>query len=259
MSIRWGKAVDDPASVEAAVREGFTNIQLTVDAVMGLSEEHYVLFRDDLQRRNIIVEVCTSPLPSEVYVTEMGFNLYAWTEYLKKAIRRIADLGCTKLAWSDGRSRVLPWEGDISGVKEQVLQFLFMLCDVCDNYGIIVLVEPLGPRRTNFLNSMQEVCDFIARVGKTNLNSMISYRELAEMGMGIETLNGFAQSIDHVQFENPLHISGKRLPPLPDDGQQYRQFLGALKKMGYAGTIHLPAAAEAVSLKYCEQLWQELP
>lgn len=259
MSIRWGKAVDDPAGVEAAVREGFTNIQLTVDAVMGLSEEQYVLFRDELRRSSIIVEVCTSPLPPEVYVTEMGFNLYAWTEYLKKAIRRIADLGCTKLAWSDGRSRVLPWEGDISGVKEQVLQFLFMLCDVCDNYGIIVLVEPLGPRRTNFLNSMQEVCDFIARVGKTNLNSMISYRELAEMGMGIETLHGFAQSIDHVQFENPLHISGKRLPPLPDDGQQYSQFLGALKKMGYAGTIHLPAAAEAVSLKYCEQLWQELP
>jgi len=259
MSIRWGKVIVDPAGVDAAVSEGFANIQLTVDIVMGLSEEHYVLFRDDLRRRNVIVEVCTAPLPPEVHVTEMGFNLYAWTEYLKKAIRRIADLGCSKLAWTDGRSRVLPWEGDVSGVKEQVLQFLFMLCDVCENYGITVLVEPLGPRRTNFLNTMQEVCDFLARVGKPNLKSMISYRELSEIGMDTDLLGGFSQYIDHVQLENPLLISGRRLPPLPDDGQEYSSFLGALKKMGYAGTINLPAEAETISLKYCERLWRELP
>lgn len=259
MSIRWGKLVTDPARVDDAVSAGFDNIQMSVDTVMGLSDERCAQLNNELQRRNIAVEVCTSPLPPEVYVTEMGFNLYAWTEYLKKAIKRIADLGCTKLAWTDGRSRVLPWEGDVSGVKEQVLQFLFMLSDVCGNYGITVLVEPLGPRRTNFLNSIQEVCDFLARVGKSNLNAMISFRELAEIGLTVDRLPTFAENIEHIQLENPLQISGKRLPPLPDDGQDYKPFLAAVKAMGYAGTMHLPADAGAASLQYCQQLWQDLP
>lgn len=258
MAIRWGKIVDDPADAAAAGDAGFANIQLSVAAVMGLSEDNFAAFRDELKRRNIIAEVCNSPLPAEVHVTEMGFNLYAWTEYLKKAIRRIADLGCGKLAWNDGRSRVLPWEGDITGVKEQVLQFLFMLCDVCDTFGITVLVEPLGPRRTNFLNSVQEVNDFLDRVGKPNLGSMISYRELAEIGLEIEKLPALTPFLKHVQLENPSHVSGSRIPPLPDDGHAYGLFLGALKRSGYAETIHLPAAADAGSLAYCQQLWREL-
>lgn len=259
MAIRWGKMVEDPAGAVAAGDAGFANIQLSAAAVMGLSEENFAALLDDLKRRNIVVEVCNSPLPHEVCVTEMGFNLYAWTEYLKTAIRRIALLGCVKLAWNDGRARVLPWEGDITGVKEQVLQFLFMLCDVCDNYGITVLVEPLGPRRTNFLNSLQEIGDFLDRVGKSNLGSMISYRELAEIGLEIENLPAYAPFIKHVQLENPLHLSGKRIPPLPDDGHAYGLFLGVLKKSGYKETIHLPADADAASLAYCERLWRELP
>ena len=95
----------------------------------------------------------------------------------------MADLGCRKLAWSDGRARVLPVEGEVAGLKEQALQFLFMLCEAAERFGITVLVEPLGPRRTNFLNSMKEVGEFLPRVGKDNLSSMISLRELEPIGL----------------------------------------------------------------------------
>ncbi len=257
MTIRWGKIIDDPAGVTAAVQAGFTHIQLSVDLVMAMDEAQFAGFRDELLRQGINAEVCTSPLPPEVYVTEMGFNLYAWTEYLKKAMKRIAELGCRKLAWNDGRARVLPWEGDIAGVKEQVLQFLYMLCDVSDNFGITVLVEPLGPRRTNFLNSLPEVEDFLDRVGKENLSSMISFRELAEIGLKIEDIGKFARLINHVQLENPLQTSGTRIPPLPDDGLDYGPFLSALQGMEYAGTVSLPAAAQQASLEFCRQLWKQ--
>lgn len=257
MTIHWGKIVDDPAEVAAAAHAGFTHVQLSVDIVMAMSEAHFAGFRDELGQQKINAEVCTSPLPPEVYVTEMGFNLYAWTEYLKKAMKRIADLGCKKLAWNDGRTRVLPWEGDITGAKEQVLQFLYMLCEVSDTFGITVMVEPLGPRRTNFLNSLPEVEDILARLGKQNLRSMISFRELPEIGLKIEDIDNFTHLIDHVQLENPLQASGKRIPPLPGDGQLYAPFLNALRRMGYAGTISLPAAAEKASLAFCQHLWQE--
>ena len=259
MTIRWGKMIDDSADIAAAERAGFTHVQLTVDMIMAMSETQSAGFRDELARHKIKVEVCTSPLPPGVQVTEMGFNLYAWTEYLKKAVRRIADLGCKKLAWNDGRARVLPWEGDVTGIKEQVLQFLYMLCEVSDAFGITVLVEPLGPRRTNFLNTLPEVEDFLTRAGKENLRSMISFRELSEIGLGIEDIDKFSRLIHHVQLENPLMASGKRVPPLPGDGQDYASFFNGLRRAGYAGTVSLPAAADKASLDFCRQLWPEQP
>jgi hypothetical protein len=47
-----------------------------------------------------------------------------------------------------GRARVLPGEGELATLQEQLLQFLYMLCEVAAGSGLSVLVEPLDPRRT---------------------------------------------------------------------------------------------------------------
>jgi hypothetical protein len=90
------------------------------------------------------------PLPAEVRVTQRGFNLYVWMEHMKKALQRLAGLGCRQLVWSNGRARILPDEGELPILKEQALQFLFLLCELAGNFDMTVLVEPLRPRRTNF-------------------------------------------------------------------------------------------------------------
>jgi len=258
MNIRWGKIVDSLSGVDAATSAGFSHVQLTVDSIMNLDDEQFLVQKEYFRKNKILPEVCSSPLPPDVHVTEMGFNLYVWLEYLRKATRRIAALGCRKLAWSNGRSRVLPWEGDIMGVKEQVLQFLYMLCDVSAEHSIIVLLEPLGPLRTNFLNSMEEIEDFLPRVGKDNLSSMISLRELSEIGIPIEKLETFSDLITHVQLENPTGKTSERIPPLPGDGSDYRPFLKALREMNYDGMISLPQDAGADSLHYCRNIWDNL-
>ncbi len=60
-----------------------------------------------------------------------------------------------------------------------------MLCEAAGPLGITVLVEPLGPRRTNFLNSMKDIAEFLPRVGKDNLSSMVSLRELEAIGLSL--------------------------------------------------------------------------
>ena len=138
----------------------------------------------------------------------------------------MADLGCRKLAWSDGRARVLPVEGEVAGLKEQALQFLFMLCEAAEAFGITVLVEPLGPRRTNFLNSMKEIGEFLPRVGKDNLSSMVSLRELEAIGLAPRDLAEHRGLIGHVQCSRTRGPpTGTRRCPRPDDGADYRPFL----------------------------------
>lgn len=258
MGICWGKMVDELSDVTPAAAAGYRSIQLPVDAVMALSAEQFSRQKDSLAQLSIVPRVCSSPLPSDVQVTEMGFNIYVWTEYLKKACRRLTELGCEKLVWNNGRARVLPWEGDIVGVKEQVLQFLYMLSDVAGEHGITVLVEPLGPLRTNFLNTMAETRDFLERVGKDNLASMISLRELSEIHFTLEEFSSHADLVRHVHLENPAEKTGQRVSPRPDDGIDYRPFLSQLSHIGYSGMVSLPQDATEQTLEYCRRLWAEV-
>lgn len=254
MNISWGKMIADLSEVPAASAAGFRHVQMPVDVIMNLSDDNFIRQQEILLRHNITPEVCSSPLPDDVQVTEMGFNIYVWTEYLKKALRRLTKLGCKKLAWSNGRTRVLPLEGDIVGAKEQVLQFLYLLCDVADEHEITVLVEPLSPMRTNFLNTLDEMRDFLDRVGKPNLFSMISMRDLSEIGLNIEVFSSYSELIKHIQLENPSEQKGKRISPKPDDGINYYPFLNRLKQIGYDGMICLPQDADMRSLEYCRKI-----
>ncbi len=264
MSIRWGKMISSlevpgvSGGLKDIAAEGFNRLQPTVDSIMKLDETVFNSLKEQMAHLELSSEVCSAPLPAGAWVTQRGFNMYAWTEYLKKAVQRLAGLGCTKIAWSDGRARVLPLEGDLSGVREQVLQFLYLLCETAGKYGISILVEPLGPRRTNFLNSLEEVGEFLPLVGRDNISSLISFRELSRIGLGTKDLAAYPSLLSHVQMENPTDEGGPRQPPLPDDGVDYRSFLEGLRAAGYDGVITLPETAGRESLSYCRSLWDSL-
>ncbi len=257
MSIRWGKQVGDLAQAARAAEEGFDYVEAVGSLVADMSGQELLQLKERVAADGLPFTACAVPLPAEVRVTERGFNLYAWMEHLKRTTHRMADLGCKKLLWSDGRARVLPVEGELAGLKEQVLQFLFLLCEVAANYQITVLVEPLDPRRTNFLNSMQEVGEFLPRVGKQNLSSLISLRELEPIGLPIARLADHRGLLQYVHIENPRAHEGARVCPRPSDGCDYRPFLRALKATGYNGEIGLPSDADAAALAYCRQLWEQ--
>lgn len=254
MNIRWSKTINDSAGVVKAASEGFSCVELTVDHIMTINDEQFVLEKNLFQQYDIVPEVCASILPPDVLVTEKGFNLYAWTEYLKNAVHRLSELGCSKMVWNNGRARVLPVEGDKSEMKAQLRQFLHMLCEISGNYDMIILIEPLGPRKTNFLNSMDEVSRFIPLIPEDNLASVISLRELAEIGLKPEKFPEYSHLIKHVYMENPDHAFGKRIPPRPDDEYDYRSFLSALGEIHYEGVINLPEDADTETLKYCQSL-----
>ncbi len=255
MGVGWGRMLTDLAQLDQAAADGFDFAQPSHDLVASLSEERFLRLKAVVADRGVPFQVCAVPLPEDVRVTQKGFNLYVWTEHLKRAVQRLAQLGCRKLAWSNGRARVLPLEGESATSKEQLLQFLFMLCELAAGFGISVLIEPLSPRRTNFLNSMKEVGDFLPRVRKDNLLSLISLRELTQIGLSLVDFAKYRGLIAHVQMENPQAAEGPRIGPRPDDGYDYNPFLEALKGAGYSGAICLPEDSDAAGLAYCRGLW----
>jgi len=105
---------------------------------------------------------------------------------------------------------------------------------------------------------MEEVGDFLSLVGRDNLSSLISLRELSTIGLDPQDLLKHRSLISHVQMENPTEEGGLRHPPLPDDGIDYRIYLRGLRNAGYEGVIALPEAAGKTSLDFCRSLWNDL-
>lgn len=253
MNIQWAIRKADPAGLDAIAAAGFAAVQLPVAAVMDLDEGAFRIASAQWLRTGLSFKLFEAPLPPGVQVTEPGFNIYSWTEYLNTAMQRIASLGCTVLAWGDGRSRLLPVEGEVATHRENFHQFVFILCGIAERFGLTVCLEPLGPRRCNLLNSLSETADCIARVAKPNLAMLASPRDLHEMHEPATELLHYRHLVAHVHLENPLHMQQSR-PPQAGDGADYQPFLKVLRDMDYAGVITLPAATTAEALRYCRSL-----
>ena len=257
MAVQWGKMIADLSQVERAVADGFDFVHPVRDLAHNLGEGEVSRFKARTDEGGIPFRVCALPLPADVRVTQRGFNIYVWVEHLKKAAHRLAQLGCSKLVWSEGRARVLPVEGATAEFKEQARLFLSMLCRATAESGMTVLIEPLGPRRTNFLNTMKETGDFIARGGVDNLLISISLRELQPIALPLSGLSEYSQQIGHVHLDNPDIYEGARVCPSPEDGCDYRPFIRVLKDAGYSAEITLAEDADAERLAYCRGLWND--
>ena len=247
MEIRWAKRISSVYEAANAGAQGFDAVEPSLSALMELDEAGLAAFRKTLEDMKLSCEVFESILPPDVRVTERGFNIYSWTEYLRQALARASLLGCKTVVWGDGGARILPLEGEISILKEHFNQFLFMLCDIAEHYGIAVGLEPLGPRRTNFLNSLPEVMGAIDSVDKPNLAIALSSADVAEIGILDEELIRYGKFVIHAHVEKPLGQADRSLDSLP--------FLESLKKISYLGLIALPRSSDGELLRRCRESW----
>ena len=242
MTARWGKAVSSVAEANEAAAAGFDCAAVDIEYVMAGGDEQFALQKNLFQQCKLAPEVCLSVLPANVSVAEKGFNLYYWMDYLKQATDRLAALGCGAIVWRNGAARALPPEGDQSAAKEQTLQFVYMLCHLCESRGIRVMIEPLAKSAANYLNTAPETEEFIAQVGKTNLHLAVG-AEAADETSGGMPLNDIASRARHVCIKNA---------PAPPNTPP---FFAALQNAGYQGVVSVVGKADKKSLQHCRSLF----
>ncbi len=227
--------------IEAIASAGYDCIEMHMREIMGMDQDAFSTLKLKLADSPVVCEVLDNPIPLDKVIADESFDLDFYRAYLEKGAERAAQMGVKFYVFGNGRTRSLPVEGDIQAAKEKNLTFMRMLAEIAAERSITVLIEPLAPRVSNVVQSIPEALDYIAEIGKPNMDTFLDYRWFVDRQHPYSMIEEFADHIRHVHIDNPLTPFPQRVIPKVDDGNDYAPFFDALQKIDYQGIISIEA------------------
>ncbi|MDF2531903.1 MAG: endonuclease [Clostridia bacterium] len=228
--------------LEDIAAAGYDCAELHIREIMGLEDVEYKAALKKVKDLALPCEVYDNPIPLDVVIADPAFDMAHWKEFLKKGAYRTSEMGARYYVFGNGRTRRLPVEGDVKRAHDQLMEFMDIMCDIAAEHNITVLLEPLGPSFSNFINSIPEAVDFIDSFGKHNLKTFCDLRHLVAINGDLEDIVKYEKYIKHIHIDYPNSNFPERFIPSLEDGFDYAPFLNVLKKICYKEIISIEAA-----------------
>lgn len=197
----------------------------------------------DLQKKiNSAIQVPIAsrllPVAKPLFFKE-GFRPESLRTYLNIACEKTALLGVRALILGNGKARSLQAKDDIQ--KENIfIDTLHLMAEIAANHGQELILEPLGPKYSNYINTVEQAVKIIQKVGANNLFTMADLRHMVGAKDPFENIERYISYIHHLHIDYPLSYPERLYPSLNDD-YDYSGYLEAIKKSGYTGTLTVEA------------------
>lgn len=124
--------------------------------------------------------------------------------------------------------------------ENRFIDFMRMFAEIAGNYDVEVILEPLGPMYSNYINSLPEAVRIIREVGVPNLFTMADLRHLVWAKEPLTDIVSYSDYIHHIHMDYPISYPARPFPNANDDFD-YTEFLDVLKESGYQGTLTIEA------------------
>ena len=172
--------------------------------------------------------------PRDILVVGPKADLERAIRYGQTAVRRAAEAGLKILVLGSSRSRSIPEDFPREEAEEQFLSLLKGIAPVAEECGVIVAIEPLQERETNFINTVKEGAEMARKTGSPNIAVIADFYHMARES---EPASDIVESADKLVH---CHIAecANRTPP-GVDGDDFTPYFKALKEIKYKGGISL--------------------
>lgn len=232
------------ADYDAIRAAGFDYAELDLPELEELSDEAFEAFREKVEKTGFPVLTGARALPiAEPWFFTKNYSLDAWRGYMAHACERAARLGIQKIIIGNGKAR---WLLDETSIQKErnFLDLLRLFSAYCKDYGMEMILEPLGPDYSNYINTLPEAVRVVKAAGNDNLFIMADLRHLYRGGEAYEDIVDSASYLHHVHVDYP-EVFPARPYPTPEDGFDYAPFLTAVKRAGYDDTLTIEADVPA--------------
>ena len=224
-----------------AVRAGFDDVELDICELAAMEESEFKTFCAEAGQTGFSFEVCSDVIPLTVRFHSPDFEAAYWLQHVRRGAEQTARLGARLWTFGAGKCRSIP-DGypDPQGAARRVEEFVGAVCDVLLPYGISLLVEPLGPANSNFIQTIGEAVEFIKRVDRKNLGTMCDLRHMHKMAEPFSDIQKHHEWIWHAHIDNPTGT--RRLFPRRGDGYEgYEEYISTLIRTGCDGILAIEA------------------
>lgn len=228
------------ADYEAIQAAGFDYAELDLPEIEALSDKDFEAFCEKVERVGFPVLTGARALPlAEPWFFTTDYDPNAWRAYMEHACERAARLGIKKIIIGNGKARWLMDEHSIE--KEQnFIETLSAFASYAAANGIEMILEPLGPDYSNYINTLPEAVRVLKKAGNDNLFLMADLRHLYRGGEDYADIPACAAYLHHVHVDYP-EVFPSRPFPRTGDGFDYAPFLAAVKAAGYDDTLTIEA------------------
>lgn len=219
---------------------GFDYAELDVPEMEALPEKEFRVFCDKVHEAGFPVLTGARALPvAEPWFFTDSFHALDYKDYLDHACQRAKLLGMGRIIIGNGKARMLV--DDTSIEKEsRFIDFMRMFAEIAGSYDVEVILEPLGPMYSNYINTLPEAVRIIREVDMPNLFTMADLRHLVWAKEPLTDMITYADYIHHIHADYPASYPARSFPKTSDDFD-YTEFLNALKESGYQGTLTIEA------------------
>ena len=228
------------ADYEKIKTAGYDYAELDMPEIEELSEEQFICFRNLVDRLGfpVLTGARILPINAPLFFVD-GFRPIDYKDYLIKSCQRAKVLGIRKIILGNGKARSLLSVEDIK--KESIfIDFMRMLADIAGYCGLEVILEPLGPKYSNYINTIPEAVRIIEEVKMPNVFTMADLRHMVWSNEPFGDLITYADYIHHIHMDYPRSYPERKYPEASDDFN-YVDFLYALKNAGYNDTLTIEA------------------
>lgn len=219
---------------------GFDGAELDICEITALTEGEFAQLCERIRISPLNFEVFSGLIPQTASFHSAAFSRSYCLEHVEKAAGRISLLGARLVPLGAGKCRSIPDNcPDIPGATERVIQLAADICGILDRYHISLVIEPLSPAYSNYINRIEEAVTFAGRTGASGCHAMCDLRHMIGSGDSLGNIKCFSSSIRHAHIDYPY--GSRRLFPSASDGFDYGPYLEALHQAGYNGMLTVEA------------------
>lgn len=220
---------------------GYTYVEESVGNLLApaKSEEEFMEIYERAKLSPLPIRACNSFIPGSLKSVGPNAVHPEILEYMETAFRRAQMIGVEYIVFGSGGSRSIPEDFPREEARAQFIQLLKNMAPIAERYNVVVVLEPLNQRETNFVNSVAEGGEIVEEVGHPNFRLLADFYHMLMEDEGPESIERYGHLIHHT------HIAEKEGRAAPGThNEDFTAYFKALKSIGYKGMLSVESRWE---------------
>jgi sugar phosphate isomerase/epimerase len=196
------------------------------------SEKEFNEMLQQGQNAAIPVKACNSFIPGSMKSVGPDAVHPEILKYMETAFRRAQKAGVEFIVFGSGGSRNIPEGFSRDEARRQFISLCSQMAPIAARYDVVVVLEPLNTKESNFINSVLEGGEIVEEVDHPNFRLLADIYHMLMDDEGPESIEKYGHLIHHT------HIAEKEGRAAPGThNEDFTAYFKALKNAGYKGMM----------------------